>query len=112
MGIVAITGLMVVTHLEPPPKFGIDHPVSFSRVRTIIGERCLRCHSKHPSDDVFHAPPLGVMFDTPEEIKTMAPRIKYRAYDLHNMPFENKTHITPKERAELATWVAAGAHLD
>jgi uncharacterized membrane protein len=74
--------------------------------------RCLRCHSQHPSDDVFHAPPLGVMFDTPEEIHTMAKRIKYRAYDLGNMPFNNKTRITPKERAELAAWVAAGAHID
>ena len=112
MAVVAITGLMVVTHLEPTPKFGVAEPVAFSTVRTIIGERCLRCHSQHPSDDVFHAPPLGVMFDTPEEIKTMAPRIKYRAYDLHNMPFQDKTHITPQERAQLAAWVAEGAHLD
>jgi len=41
----------------------------------------------------------------------MAPRIKYRAYDLANMPFNNKTHITDIERAELATWVVAGAHI-
>jgi biotin-(acetyl-CoA carboxylase) ligase len=51
---------------------------------------------------VFKAAPLGVMFDTPAQIKTMAARIKYRAYELGNMPFNNKTGITPTERAPAA----------
>ena len=84
-------------------------PVAFARVQEIIGNRCLRCHSLHPTDDVFKAAPVGVMFDTPAQIKPMAPRIKYRAYELGNMPFNNKTGITPTERAELAVWVDAGA---
>ena len=62
------------------------------------------CHSKKPSDDVFHSAHLGVMFDTPDQLRTMASRIKYRAYELGNMPFNNKTRITPQERAELAAW--------
>lgn len=109
MGGVAIAGLMVVSRIAPASRLGIDHPVPFTRVQEIIGNRCLRCHSLHPSDEVFTSPPLGVMFDTPDQIRTMAPRIKYRAYDLHNMPFNNKTQITDTERAELAAWVAAGA---
>jgi uncharacterized membrane protein len=64
----------------------------------------------HPADEVFTAAPLGITFDTPEQIHVMAPRIKYRAYDLANMPFNNKTQITDSERAELAAWVDAGAH--
>ncbi|HEY1557711.1 MAG TPA: urate hydroxylase PuuD [Kofleriaceae bacterium] len=112
MGAVAIGGLMIVSRVEPKPKYGIDHPVAFARVQEIIGNRCLRCHSLHPSDDVFTAAPLGVTFDTSDQIRVMAPRIKYRAYDLANMPFNNKTHITDSERAELAAWVAAGAHAE
>jgi uncharacterized membrane protein len=108
---VALVGLMVISHLRPAPKYGIDHPVAFARVQEIIGNRCLRCHSLHPSDDMFHSPPVGVMFDTPGEIQTMAARIKYRAFDLANMPFNNKTGITDVERAELAVWVDAGAQL-
>jgi uncharacterized membrane protein len=111
MGCIAVGGLFGISQLEPPPRFGIDHEVTIARVQEIIGNRCLRCHSLHPSDDVFHAPPLGVMFDTPDEIRVMAPRIKYRAYDLANMPFNNKTQITDGERAELAAWVAQGAKL-
>ncbi len=111
MGCIAVAGLFGISQLEPAPKFGIDHEVPFARAQEIIGNRCLRCHSLHPSDDVFHAAPLGVMFDTPDEIRVMAPRIKYRAYDLHNMPFNNKTQITDGERAELAAWVSQGAKI-
>jgi uncharacterized membrane protein len=110
MGGIACVGLYGISHMEPRPKFGIDHDVTFARVQEIVGNRCVRCHSLRPSDDMFKAPPVGVMFDTPEQIVVMAPRIKYRAYDLANMPFNNKTHITDEERAELAAWVAQGAH--
>ncbi len=108
---VAIAGLMVITRLEPRAKYGLDHAVTFDRVQEIVGNRCLRCHSLHPADEIFKAAPLGVMFDTPDQLRVMAPRIKYRAYTLHNMPFNNKTGITDTERAELAAWVDAGAQL-
>ncbi len=111
MGGVAVAGLMVVTRVDVKPKYGIDHAVTFARAQEIIALRCVPCHSQKPSDDIFHSPPLGMMLDTPEQMKTMAPRIKYRAYDLGNMPFNNKTHITDTERAELAAWVDAGAHI-
>jgi len=112
MGGVAVVGLFAISNIEPKPKFGIDHPVAFARAQEIIGTRCLRCHSAHPGDDVFKSAPNGVMFDTPEELRTFAPKIKYRVYDLANMPFNNKTHITDEERAELAAWVAGGAKLE
>jgi uncharacterized membrane protein len=111
MGAIALAGLYGLTRVDRPPKFGIDHDVPFARVQEIVGNRCLRCHSLHPADEVFRVPPLGVMFDTPDEIRVMSPRIKYRAYDLSNMPFNNKTGITDMERAELAAWVAQGAKL-
>lgn len=109
MGAVAIVGLVGITRIARPPKYGIDHPVEFARAQEIIGKRCLRCHSQHPSDEVFHAAPVGVLLDTPEQIRAMAPRIKIRAYDLANMPLNNKTGITEVERAELAVWVDGGA---
>ena len=112
MGLVACVGLVGISNLHLRPKYGIDHPITFARAQEIIGTRCLRCHSEHPGDDIFKSAPNGVMFDTPEEIKTMASKIKYRAYDLANMPFNNKTHITDEERAELAAWVDAGAHIN
>jgi uncharacterized membrane protein len=113
MGSIAVAGMVGITRIHQPSKYGveIDHPVPFARVQEIVGNRCMRCHSLHPADDVFKAPPLGVTFDTPDEIRVMAPRMKYRAYDLGNMPFNNKTGMTDLERAELGAWVEQGAQL-
>ncbi len=86
-------------------------PVSFQQVHSIIRQRCTRCHSKNPTDDVFTSAPKGVMFDTPEEIQKRADRIKTRVYDQKTMPLANKTHITPKERKIIGAWVEQGASL-
>ena len=110
MGAISIAGFMGLTRIHQPKKYGeIAYQVPFTRVQEIIGNRCLQCHSLHPSDDQFKAPPLGVMFDTPDEIRVMSPRIYYRAYDRGTMPFNNKTHITDQERAELGAWFEQGA---
>ena len=93
------------------PKYGIDHAVTFARVQEIIGKRCVPCHSSHPTDPIFTAPPNNVVFETPEQIKLMAPRIRERAVESKTMPFLNKTQITPLERAELGRWIADGAKL-
>jgi uncharacterized membrane protein len=112
-GSIAVFGLVGITQIDKPSKYGITitQQVPFARVQEIIGNRCMRCHSLHPADEVFRAPPLGVMFDTPDEIHVMAPRIRYRAYNLGNMPFNNKTGMTDLERAELAAWVEQGARI-
>jgi uncharacterized membrane protein len=114
MGAIAVAGFAGITRIEKPSRYGITitEQVPFTRVQEIVGNRCLRCHSLHPADEVFRAAPVGVMFDTPDELRVMAPRIKYRAYDLGNMPFNNKTGITDHERAELAAWVEQGARLN
>ena len=106
----AVAGLFVVIpRIEKPGVIEIDHPVKFSRVQEIVGQRCVPCHSKKPSDDTFPAAPVGVMFDPARQIKAMATRIKVRAVDLQNMPFNNKTQITDIERAELAVGGSATA---
>jgi uncharacterized membrane protein len=108
---IAIAGLMIITRIAPKSAPLADHPVSFARAHAIISERCVRCHSQHPADEVFTSPPSGVMFDTPEQIKLMAQRIRVRAVELQTMPFNNKTGITPEERSELGRWIADGAEL-
>ncbi len=108
-GGIALAGLVLIPHIAKPGLISIDHPVKFTRVQEIIGQRCVPCHSKKPSDDLFHSPPVGVMFDTTRQIKAMAARIKIRAVDLQNMPFNNKTQMTDLERAELGRWLDDGA---
>ncbi len=109
---IAVAGLMVVTRISAKPTLELDHPVTFKRAQEIIGKRCVRCHSAHPSDDIFRAPPVNVMFDTPAQIQVMKSRIRVRAVELQNMPLNNQTEITAVERAELGRWIDDGAKLE
>ncbi|MBA3538306.1 MAG: urate hydroxylase PuuD [Deltaproteobacteria bacterium] len=112
MAALTIVGVLVITRVAAPRKLTVDQPVPFRRVQEILGNRCMVCHSAKPTDAVFRAPPAGVVFDNPQQIQIYAPRIKYRTYEVQNMPFNNQTDITDRERAELARWVDDGAKLD
>jgi uncharacterized membrane protein len=84
-------------------------PVAFADAHAVIARRCIECHSATPTDTTFTVAPAGVMFDTPEQIQRMAPRIKERAVVTKTMPFNNKTGITDAERALLGAWIDQGA---
>ena len=83
--------------------------VSFSQVKQIIDERCSVCHSATPTFAGFTAAPLGVIMDTPEQIKLLAPRIQAQAITTQAMPLGNVTQMTQPERDLLGTWIAQGA---
>ena len=91
------------------PSVTLTLPVTFADARHVIDRRCAACHSAHPSDLTYGAAPVGVMFDTPEQIVARAARIRERAVRTRTMPPANKTHITDEERAILSAWIAAGA---
>ncbi|MGH7280066.1 MAG: urate hydroxylase PuuD [Polyangiaceae bacterium] len=86
--------------------------VSFSQVNLVIGQRCRPCHSAKPSDPTIPVAPVGVMFDTPEQIQMRKERIQARAVVSKTMPQNNKTGITDDERNLLAQWLAEGAPID
>lgn len=81
----------------------------FADVRTIIHARCLSCHSAYPTDRVFTVAPLGVVFDTPDQVVAQATRIRERAVVQRTMPFGNGTGMTDAERELLGRWIDAGA---
>ncbi|MBM3220487.1 MAG: urate hydroxylase PuuD [Candidatus Rokubacteria bacterium] len=86
--------------------------VAFAAVKGVIERRCVSCHSRTPTDDVFKVAPNNVTFDAPESIRAHAETIRTRVVLLKNMPLANKTGITELERALLARWIAQGAALD
>ncbi len=56
----------------------------------------------------FAEAPKGVMFDTPAQIKRLAPQIMAQAVKTHTMPLGNVTEITEAERSTLGSWIEAG----
>ncbi len=87
-------------------------PVAFETVHGIIEARCQVCHSEHPTQEGFSAPPLGVTFDTPEQIQAQAARIEQMAVITTAMPLGNVTGMTQDERDTLGAWIRQGAKLD
>jgi len=83
--------------------------VTFGEARSVIDRRCASCHSREPSDVSLGVTPAGVAFDTPEQIRAFAPRIRERAVVTRTMPPANKTRMSERERAVLARWVEQGA---
>jgi uncharacterized membrane protein len=83
--------------------------VTFVDVRRVVDRRCSACHSMTPSDVSLGVMPAGIAFDTPEQIRALAERIRERAVVQRTMPPGNKTRITDTERAILAKWIADGA---
>ena len=84
---------------------GSTAPVTFAEARHIIDRRCTQCHSATPTDPVFTTAPMGVMFDTPEQIEARKARILERAVVTKTMPLGNKTGMTDGERAMLSRWL-------
>ena len=83
--------------------------VSFQEARAVLAQRCAACHSARPTDPAFPSAPLGIRFDSPEQIQLHAARIKARAVDLRTMPLGNKTGMTDEERTLVGRWVTQGA---
>lgn len=109
---IAVAGLLVITRIDERPAIEVDYPVNFARAQEIVVKRCIPCHSAKPTDDIYKVAPNDIVFDTPEHIRLLAPRIRERAVLTKTMPNLNKTQMTERERAELGKWIADGAKLE
>jgi uncharacterized membrane protein len=82
--------------------------VSMAQVNQIVQNRCVRCHSAKPTDDVFKSPPNGVVYDTPEDIVRLKDKIMQRVVVTKTMPQNNKTEMTQEERDIIRCWIEQG----
>ena len=108
---VSVVILLAGAFISAPPKDpgACNAKIDFSEVNAIIRERCISCHSSKPTDDVYKAPPNGVMYDTPDDIVRKKDLIMQRVVVTKTMPQNNKTNITQKERDIIRCWIEQGA---
>ncbi len=78
--------------------------VSFDQVRNVVQARCTSCHSAAPVHPAFPAAPLGVMFDSDEQILGDAARIYQQTVVTRVMPIGNLTAMTDAERGVVEQW--------
>jgi len=107
--LLALASVTYVTVEKGSAGAGAAGPVSFAQVQPILATHCAACHSPHPTNPAFPAPPLGLAFDSYEHVSAAAPRIKAMAVDSEAMPLGNPTHMTRAERQLLGAWIAQGS---
>jgi uncharacterized membrane protein len=81
--------------------------VPFTRAQAIVQERCVPCHSAHPTK--VDVAPMGLVFDTPKQIHAQASLIEQVAVTTKVMPLGNQTGMTQAERDTLGAWIQQGA---
>ena len=112
--ILALTSVSYVTFEKGLPEAaatdtGTTGPtVGWAEVQPLFHRHCSACHSPHPTNPAFAAPPLGVMLDSYEHARMFAPRVRQVAVDAQIMPLGNTTGMTLAERARLGQWIAQG----
>ncbi len=94
-------------HIRPLPA--VEGPVTFNRVNSIVGQRCIVCHSQTPTFSGITQPPAGVVLQSADGIVQNAQRIYQQVVVTGIMPLGNATQMTDQERAVIAAWVTAGA---
>jgi uncharacterized membrane protein len=103
--VLALTALVAL----PRPSADGGGPVAFDQLQPIIQERCVSCHATKPTQEGIAAPPKGVIFETPDQIRARAAAIYQQAAQSRVMPPGNMTHITDAERRMIARWFKGGA---
>ena len=86
--------------------------VNFNEVANIIKYRCGVCHANNPTYEGFEEPPLGIIFDTSQDILKNIKGIKDQSLDSDIMPPGNITGITEVERNILRVWIEKGANIN
>ena len=95
---------------RPAPVAAASDPVAqFAQVQAIIAQRCVACHSDHPTQAGFVTAPAGIMLHSDQLIHQNAAKVYRQAVQLRAMPLANLTKITDAERAQLGAWFEAGA---
>ena len=90
----------------------INEEITFSEIQNIINYRCAVCHTNKPTFEGFEDPPLGIVFDTPEDILRNINKIKTQAIDSDIMPPGNLTGMTKAERNKIKLWIDLGANIN
>jgi uncharacterized membrane protein len=105
--LLAVVAVWTAPHIQPLPP--VNGPVTFDRVKAIIGQRCVTCHSQSPTFPGITQPPAGVILQGTDNVLQNAQRIYQQVVVTRIMPLGNATQITEEERAVIAAWVTSGA---
>ena len=91
---------------DPRPAPAQAAVVGDAEAIALAQTHCVACHAPAPAHDAFDAPPAGMLFHTPEMMRTHAAKALVQLRS-GAMPLGNETGMTEAERAQLAGWLEA-----
>jgi len=97
--------LSMVWYLSPKPIDAGGDRITMEQVSAIVDSRCVACHAASPTQPGFAEAPLGMVMETPQQIKNNAERIATTVQSKY-MPIGNLTGMTDEERDVIARWYA------
>jgi uncharacterized membrane protein len=109
VALLAVLAVLIAPKGPGAVQPGVDAAAQFTQVKTIVDQRCVACHSAHPTQPGFATAPAGVMLDSPDLVAQHAARIYQQTVQLKAMPLANLTNMTDAERAQVGAWFEAGA---
>lgn len=103
---IALAALVYMTALTYELKNSNNsEKIAFEKVHSIFQNRCISCHSPHPTDDIFKITPKDISLVTESEIRAVLPQIYQQVSVSKIMPLGNKTGMTEAERSLLTSWI-------
>ena len=98
---IAAVGVVALALWLRPDEAGtsVSGPVTFEQIQPVVAERCAKCHSGASA-------PLGIRFETREQIEARIDDIERQAVQTRAMPPGNATGMTEAERELLGAWIA------
>jgi uncharacterized membrane protein len=113
LGVLTLAGVVVaLAPQDGPSPLGAAStapPGDIAQVQSIVEQRCVPCHSTHPSSQFgFNAPPNGIVLETLDQLRTHLPEVQ-KQVSLRTMPLGNLTGMTDAERATVLMWIGHGA---
>jgi len=108
MGLLALLIAIIGLYPDNPALAVSGGPVSAAQAEAILGQRCVPCHSRSPTQPGFNAPPNGIVLNSPAQVRAHLPDVQ-KQLSLRTMPLGNITGMTEVERARLLQWLGQGA---
>jgi uncharacterized membrane protein len=118
LGVLTLAGVVVALAPAPGPlppgasdgaTATAAPPGDVAQVHAMVEQRCVPCHSTHPSARFgFSAPPNGIVLETLDQLRAHLPEVQ-KQISLRTMPLGNLTGMTDDERSRVLMWIGHGA---
>lgn len=105
--VLGFAGLLSLTARDPlpAPNATSDKPVTYAEVAVVVQKRCLSCHARENTDDVFTVAPNGIYFESEAELMASKDKIIQHVVVSKYMPLANKTGMLDSEREIMHRWL-------